>query len=191
MKWKAYLLPSANCRKVMFLHLSVSHSVHSPLPPGRHHHPRQTPPPETATAADGTHPSGMHSCFESTLGPAYKYHTCYDLVPQSPPCPENISELINSLQSCDLPSRCSPLLLMLASLLTYAVYSLYVHCKCPLMQKGWWFFNYLYFRGRLLVEQGGHGTGKTGNLVLTFSRQWKHREFCSDTGKKFLTQGKY
>ena len=39
--------------------------------------------------------------------------------------------------------------------------------------------------------QGGHGTGKTGNLVLTFSRQGKHREFCSDTGKNFLTQGKY
>ena len=31
--------------------------------------------------------------------------------------------------------------------------------------------------------QGGHGTGKTGNLVLTFSRQGKHREFCFGTGK--------
>ena len=41
------------------------------------------------------------------------------------------------------------------------------------------------------VLQGGHGTGKTGNLVLTFSRQGKHREFCFDTGKKFETQGKY
>ena len=41
------------------------------------------------------------------------------------------------------------------------------------------------------VIQGGHGTGKTGNLVLTFSRQGKHREFCFDTGKKFETQGKY
>ena len=42
--------------------------------------------------------------------------------------------------------------------------------------------------------QGGHGTGKTGktgNLVLTFSRQGKHRELCSDTGKNLLTQGKY
>ena len=38
---------------------------------------------------------------------------------------------------------------------------------------------------------GGHDTGKTGNLVLTFSRQGKHREFCSDTGKNLLTQGKY
>ena len=40
-------------------------------------------------------------------------------------------------------------------------------------------------------RQGGHGTGKTGNLVLTFSRQGKHREFCSDTGENLLTQGKY
>ena len=37
-------------------------------------------------------------------------------------------------------------------------------------------------------QQGGHGTGKTGNLVLTFSRQGKHREFCSDTGKNLLTR---
>ena len=39
--------------------------------------------------------------------------------------------------------------------------------------------------------RGGHGTGKTGNLVLIFSRQGKHREFCCDTGKIFVTQGKY
>ena len=72
--------------KVMFLHLSVSHFVRrgggvhplgrhphrqtSPLgrhpPPGRHPpradiSPGQTPP-KTATAADVTHPTGMHSC---------------------------------------------------------------------------------------------------------------------------------
>ena len=41
------------------------------------------------------------------------------------------------------------------------------------------------------VNQGGHGPGKTGNLVLTFSRQGKHREFCCNTGKVFETQGKY
>ena len=41
------------------------------------------------------------------------------------------------------------------------------------------------------LGQGGHGTGKTGNLILTFSRQAKHREFCCDTGKIFETQGKY
>ena len=38
-------------------------------------------------------------------------------------------------------------------------------------------------------SRGGHGTGKTGTLVLTFSRQGKHREFCFDTGKIFETQG--
>ena len=43
----------------------------------------------------------------------------------------------------------------------------------------------------LLHKQGGHGTGKTGNLVLTFSRQGKHREFCFNTGKVLETQGKY
>ena len=42
-----------------------------------------------------------------------------------------------------------------------------------------------------ILAQGGHGTGKTGNLVLTFSRQGKHREFCFDTGKNSETQGKY
>ena len=29
----------------------------------------------------------------------------------------------------------------------------------------------------LSFEQGGHGTGKTGNLAVNFSRQGKHREF--------------
>ena len=52
----------------------------------------------------------------------------------------------------------------------------------------------LLFRGdqrSFTLVQGGHGTGKTGNLVLTFSRQGKHREFCFGTGKNFETQGKY
>ena len=46
----------------MFLHLSVSH------PPGRH--PREdTTPQQTATAADSTHPTGMHSFvhYETSL----------------------------------------------------------------------------------------------------------------------------
>ena len=83
----------------MFLHLSVSHSVHrgrgsalvhagirpppwdqtplgpgTPLssrhPPGTRHTPgpgtprHQVPPrQQTATVADGTHPTGMHSCL--------------------------------------------------------------------------------------------------------------------------------
>ena len=41
------------------------------------------------------------------------------------------------------------------------------------------------------LMQGGHGKGKTGNLVLTFSRQGKHREFCFNTGKVLETRGKY
>ena len=80
-----------SCRKVMFLHLSVSHSVHRrgsasvhagihPLgqtapwadPPDRHPLPSacwDTHPPypvhsgiDMATAADVMHPTGMHSC---------------------------------------------------------------------------------------------------------------------------------
>ena len=62
----------------MFLHLSVilftgavSHhamgGVYTPwadIPPGRQH----PPPPETATEAGGTHPTGMHSCCLTGLG---------------------------------------------------------------------------------------------------------------------------
>ena len=43
------------------------------------------------------------------------------------------------------------------------------------------------------LSQGGHGTGKTENLAVNFSRQGKHREFskfnflhrenCANTGK--------
>ena len=46
---------------------------------------------------------------------------------------------------------------------------------------------------RFHVYQGGHRTGKTGNLAVNFSRQGKHREFskfnflhrenCGNTGK--------
>ena len=39
-------------------------------------------------------------------------------------------------------------------------------------------------------QQGGHSTGKTGNLDVNFSRQGKHREFGYNTGKKLKTQGK-
>ena len=56
---------------------------------------------------------------------------------------------------------------------------------------GYWQFKKIPYVFVIKYEQGGHGTGKTGNLVLTFSRQGKHREFCSDTGKNLLTQGKY
>ena len=49
--------------------LSTGAGLH---PPGRHrrHPPRQTPPTrQTATAANGTHPTGMHSCFTILLTP--------------------------------------------------------------------------------------------------------------------------
>ena len=39
----------------------------APLPPGRHTLGNHSPadiPPEMATAADGTHPTGMHSCLK-------------------------------------------------------------------------------------------------------------------------------
>ena len=45
-------------------------------PLGRHPSPRQTPPPPppvTATAADGTHPTGMHSCFHAVFGNIGKF----------------------------------------------------------------------------------------------------------------------
>ena len=43
----------------------------TPSPPGRHPTRQTPPPPKTATAADGTHPTGMHSClfnFSKKLG---------------------------------------------------------------------------------------------------------------------------
>ena len=42
--------------------------------------------------------------------------------------------------------------------------------------------------------QGGHDTGKTGNLAVNFSRQGKHREFSKFnfyTEKTVATQGKF
>ena len=55
----------------MFLHLSVSHYVQRGVCPVHAgvHPPGQTPPtplgqtPRTATAVDGTHPTGMLSCY--------------------------------------------------------------------------------------------------------------------------------
>ena len=34
----------------------------------------------------------------------------------------------------------------------------------------------------IIHYQGGFGTGKTGNLVITFSRQGKHREIWTTRG---------
>ena len=50
------------------------------------------------------------------------------------------------------------------------------------------FIGYIYKN----ILQGGHGTGKTGNLAVNFSR--KHREFSKFnfyTGKIVATQGKF
>ena len=82
--------PQRSCVKIMFLHVSAILSTGECLadsPLGRHpqadtplgrplgRHPqadtpptdtplgRHAPPPVTATAADGTHPTGMHSCY--------------------------------------------------------------------------------------------------------------------------------
>ena len=77
-----FTVRNSSCRKVMFSQVSVcprGGSCTSPM--ARHHtplgrHPGQTPHPparhplgrhppgQTATAADGTHPTGMHSCFK-------------------------------------------------------------------------------------------------------------------------------
>ena len=68
---QSYYRPQTKFAKVMFLHLSVSHSVHGGGCPG----PgpggciltctEADTPQQTATAADGTHPTGMHSCYKS------------------------------------------------------------------------------------------------------------------------------
>ena len=44
-------------------------------------------------------------------------------------------ECTKSVLCYELTSRCSPFPLILASSLTYVVYSWYMHCKCALMQK--------------------------------------------------------
>ena len=82
-------LPSGNCDKVMFSHLSVILFTDIPqqtpprqtppqadMPLGRHPQadtplgrpPGRHPPPETVIAADGTHPTGMHSCIYHSFG---------------------------------------------------------------------------------------------------------------------------
>ena len=64
-----------SCGKIMFLHLSVSHYVHGGFalvlagihpppadPPLGRHLLGRPPPQQTATEADGAHPTGMLSC---------------------------------------------------------------------------------------------------------------------------------
>ena len=62
--------------------------------------------------------------------------------------------------------------------------------KCVYSMLTFWTSLMQATEGRQTVDQGGHGTGKTGNLVISFSRQGKHREFKSNTGKICTAQGK-
>ena len=75
--------PQRSCGKLMFLHLSVSHSVHrGEVYPSMHwgKHLRvdtplgTTPPPgQTAIAVDGTHPNGMHTFKMSVFAYAVSF----------------------------------------------------------------------------------------------------------------------
>ena len=62
-----FTVRNSSCGKVMILHLSVSHSVHGGVWADT---PYADPSEQTlhaSTAADGTHPTGMHSCHDIRL----------------------------------------------------------------------------------------------------------------------------
>ena len=81
--WPLITIRNSSCGKVMFSQACVKNSIHGGggrgvclqvrgvyTPLGRHPlrqtPPGQTPPPkETASAADGTHPTGIHSCISN------------------------------------------------------------------------------------------------------------------------------
>ena len=86
--------PQTKFAKVMFLHLSVSHSVHGggclpqcmlgythPLgtdtpprirhPPGSRHPPCAVHAGRYGQQSDGTHPTGMQTCIENIFTPRY------------------------------------------------------------------------------------------------------------------------
>ena len=46
-------------------------------PQNRHPPEQATPPQQTATVADGTHPTGMHSCFHNIITCTYKSTCAY------------------------------------------------------------------------------------------------------------------
>ena len=52
---------NSSCGKVVFTGVCLSKGGGAHPPPGQ----TPSPPPEMAAAADGTHPTGMHSCFEN------------------------------------------------------------------------------------------------------------------------------
>ena len=85
-KLKLYVYrPQRSCGKVMFLHVSVilftgggrqtPLAGRHPLPPplGRHPPAGRHNLPGTPTPVDGTHPTGMHSCFNFSLVQWLKY----------------------------------------------------------------------------------------------------------------------
>ena len=48
-------------------------------------------------------------------------------------------------------------------------------------------FNSAFYSDLIVMQdQGCHGTGKTGNLEVPFSRQGKHREFAKSIKNMFL-----
>ena len=99
-------------------------------PPGRH-----PPPKQTATAADGTHPTGMLSCLLKPLSNIVRF--------LSRNC---LFRRINRLQWCELTRRCSHLPLKLASPFTYAVHQWSESCKCAMKHNKRPVFNYFHFR---------------------------------------------
>ena len=100
--------------------------------------------------------------------------------------------VVRILLECILVSLCFALgpknVIQFGLLTNYATAQLF---KTEINSSSIFYINALNATKVRLIIQGGHGTGKTGNLVLTFSRQGKHRELCSNTGKNLLTQGKY
>ena len=88
--------PQCTCGKVMFLHVSVILTTGGGVWQAGTSHPhpradtrpwagtpspgRQTPPPGTATATDGKHPTGMHSCYTCfPIYPPFKRIGCMSL----------------------------------------------------------------------------------------------------------------
>ena len=69
-----------SCWKIMFLHLSVILFTGGCTTPWADTPDEKTPSsPEMATAVDGTHPTGMHSCFVLCLGSSILTFICYML----------------------------------------------------------------------------------------------------------------
>ena len=124
-------------------------------------HPGIPPPPTTVTAADGTHPSGTLSCYRPQRSWGKAIFSQASVILSTGGClvPGGLVETAPPGYCCGRSaSYWNAFLLKIKFTSTTA-------------------------KSTQCGRQGGHGTGKTGNWVLTFSSQGKHREFCSDTGK--------